>query len=234
MMRMLMAPAIIMGLNALKLDYEDPMVIFGARAGFIIVQALLLLSYGFIAYRARKANDQTPVTVAKKPSAFQAASAMASGDASAAAAPASSSTTTVAQYDYDQVMSLVKNVLISSAITCFIHYKWNYVQPLFIQGLLNPVTFVGHPLFNIYFLGKPATGDLKRPFVEENPLGGLMGQPAQQAQPEEQPAVEPDTTTAASAGTEKKTAKIVELPSDGDHDHDHSETRKTQAEKKQD
>lgn len=47
-----------------------------------------------------------------------------------------------------------------------------YTQPLFIQSLMGLKNLYDSKLVMIYILGKPAEGDLKRPFKGS---GGMMG-----------------------------------------------------------
>lgn len=179
MFKMLLAPMIIMGLNQLGLDYTNPDVLLYSRIGFIAVQLLCLAAYAYVMWHAGRINDQTLVTVKKKPSPFAAAAAAAasSGDDATAAAAPTVEKVPVAQYDSDAARAPIKNVPVGVAITGFIHYKWGYVPPLIIQAVMNPISLVTHPLFSIHFLGKAARGDLKRPFAEENPASmfGLGG-----------------------------------------------------------
>lgn len=47
-----------------------------------------------------------------------------------------------------------------------------YTQPLFIQSLMGLKNLYDSKLVSLYIMGKPAEGDLKRPFKG---AGGLMG-----------------------------------------------------------
>lgn len=54
----------------------------------------------------------------------------------------------------------------------FLHIYMKYTQPLFIQGLMGLKNLYDAKLVQIHILGKPAEGDLKRPFKAS---GGLFG-----------------------------------------------------------
>ena len=76
-------------------------------------------------------------------------------------------TMSVADYDKAQVVTFIKAQLLPTAITSFIHYKFNYVQPLYIQTVMSLIALYDWNMFQIYFLGKTGADnkDLKRPFV---------------------------------------------------------------------
>lgn len=50
------------------------------------------------------------------------------------------------------------------AMMSFLHLYLKYTQPLFIQGLMGLKNAYDARLVQIYIFGKPAEGDLKRPF----------------------------------------------------------------------
>ena len=70
----------------------------------------------------------------------------------------------------------------------FMHLYMKYTQPLFIQGILPLKGLYDSKILLIHLLGKPATGDLKRPFAVP---AGFMSAPA--------PAVTADATPVAAA-----------------------------------
>lgn len=54
----------------------------------------------------------------------------------------------------------------------FLHVYMHYTQPLFIQGLMGLKNVYDAKPVQIYIFGKPAEGDLKRPFKAS---GGMFG-----------------------------------------------------------
>jgi hypothetical protein len=54
----------------------------------------------------------------------------------------------------------------------FLHGYMKYTQPLFIQGLMGLKNLIEAKPVAIHILGRPAQGDLKRPFKAG---GGLFG-----------------------------------------------------------
>jgi|LauGreDrversion4_2_1035121.scaffolds.fasta_scaffold58586_1 hypothetical protein len=71
-----------------------------------------------------------------------------------------------ADYDKTQVTKFLKAQVMPVAITLFIHYKFNYVQPLYIQFAISMISIYDWPLFQIYVLKRDGSGDksLRRPF----------------------------------------------------------------------
>ena len=55
---------------------------------------------------------------------------------------------------------------------CFLHLYMKYTQPLFIQAIMGLKSLYDSKPVALYVLGKPAEGDLKRPFKQ---AGGLFG-----------------------------------------------------------
>jgi hypothetical protein len=58
------------------------------------------------------------------------------------------------------------------AMMAFLHGYLHYTQPLFIQSLMGAKGLYDAKIVQIHILGKPAEGDLKRPFKG---AGGLFG-----------------------------------------------------------
>jgi len=171
-LKMLVAPAIIMGLNYAGIDYTNPNTILSARILYGVGQLAVLLLSLFIFLRIKKNNDSTTFKIKKPVGMLEAAKQ--------AQAPKSEGEddleeVTVVDYDTAELWKLVKGNLIGMAITLFIHIKWGFVPPLVIQVAMSPVTLWSNPLVQLYLIGKPATGSLARPFKAEAPdLFGLQ------------------------------------------------------------
>jgi hypothetical protein len=163
-----MAPMLIMGLNQLGLDYEKPETLLGARILFAVVQGVMAILNLLILRKVNQAKDQTVISVKKPASPFAAAAAAAQGTQGTAAAAADSKDMTVQEYDSEQVKSQLKQLLIGTLITGFIHFKWGYVQPLILQAVMGPMNLYGAPLIMVHLLGKPAVGKYQRPFKADS------------------------------------------------------------------
>ena len=72
----------------------------------------------------------------------------------------------VVDYDKMQLVSYLKAQILPSIITAFIHYKFNFVQPLYISTVMALTSIYDWNLFQIYVLSRDGTSDkaLKRPF----------------------------------------------------------------------
>ena len=81
-------------------------------------------------------------------------------------------TTTIHAYDRSQLQSALKGQLMGVAIMGFMHLYLKYTNPLLVQSILPIKGALEGNLAKIHLFGKPASGDLKRPWKSQ---GGLMG-----------------------------------------------------------
>jgi hypothetical protein len=92
----------------------------------------------------------------------------------------------IAEYDIKQLISFIKAQIMPSAITVFIHYKFNYVQPLYISTVMAIIALYDWNLFQIYVLRRDGTMDksLRRPFQSASAPGFMesMNKKMQEAQ----------------------------------------------------
>jgi hypothetical protein len=92
----------------------------------------------------------------------------------------------IADYDKKQLVSYLKAQLMPSAITTFVHYKFSYVQPLYISTVMALISLYDWNLFQIHILKKDGTIDktLRRPFQSANVPGFMetMNKKVQEAQ----------------------------------------------------
>jgi hypothetical protein len=85
-------------------------------------------------------------------------------------------TTTVHKYDVDQMKALYKAQLMGVGMMAVMHLYFKYTNPLLIQSII-PLkgAFEGNEI-KIHLFGKPASGDLKRPFkAAAGLMSGLTG-----------------------------------------------------------
>lgn len=86
-------------------------------------------------------------------------------------------TTTVKGYDETQLKSAYKSVLMGIGMMCVMHIYFKYTNPLLIQSIIPLKGAFESKLVQIHILGKPAVGDLKRPWkAAAGPFGGLTGE----------------------------------------------------------
>src|SRR5438034_256263 len=82
----------------------------------------------------------------------------------------------VGLYLYVQLKSLWRTQLIGIAMMGVMHIYLKYTNPLLIQSILPLKSAIESNLVKIHVFGKPASGDLKRPFkAPANFLSGLQG-----------------------------------------------------------
>jgi hypothetical protein len=60
------------------------------------------------------------------------------------------------------------------AMMTFMHLYLDYTQPLFVQALMGIKNIYDAKPVSIHLLGKPAVGDLKRPFKAGSIFGGTF------------------------------------------------------------
>ncbi|EPQ53910.1 inorganic phosphate transporter [Gloeophyllum trabeum ATCC 11539] len=161
---------------ARKVPFEDPQILTYVRIGYVVSQAIILGTYYYTSMKIKSKNDQTVLKYVEPPSPM----AQGSGELK---------TTTVRDYDLGQTSQALRGALFSVAMMCFLHLYLKYTQPLFIQAIMGIKNLYDAKVVQIHVLGKPAEGDLKRPFKA---AGGMFG------------AGEPATDNASIAEAEKK------------------------------
>lgn len=81
-------------------------------------------------------------------------------------------TTTVMDYDKQQLRNMIKSQLIGVGMMGVMHLWFKYTNPLLIQSIIPVKSALESNLVKIHVFGKPATGDLQRPFKAPQ---GFMG-----------------------------------------------------------
>ena len=81
-------------------------------------------------------------------------------------------TTTVQEYDNSQVTAGYKGQLMGVAMMAFMHIYLKYTNPLLIQSIIPIKGAFESNLVKVHIYGKPAVGELKRPWKA---AGGMMG-----------------------------------------------------------
>jgi len=149
---------------ARKLNFEDPETLLYVRIGYATTQVLTLAAYFYVASKIRAKKDMTTLKYVEPPSPL-------SGESDKVI------TTTVRDYDLGETSKLIRAVYMAVAMMGFMHIYMKFTQPLFIQGLMGLKSLYEAKPIQIHLFGKPAEGDLKRPFKAS---GGLF--PGMEAQ----------------------------------------------------
>lgn len=77
-------------------------------------------------------------------------------------------TTTVMEYDKQQLRQLIKTQMMGVGMMGVMHLYFKYTNPLLIQSIIPLKSAFEANLVKIHVFGKPATGDLQRPFKAAN------------------------------------------------------------------
>ena len=182
------APVVILGYRYLGVEPG----VTQAQQGFALSISLVMLTCLFIYSKILKLG-QTDKTVTVKSRTMQ-------GEVE--------EEKTFKQHDLDELTKLVKQTLIGAGVVVGLFMWKQYTQPMVFQALLLPMTALDHQLFHIYILGRPASGDLERPWKEDNPFAALQQRMEDAAGTDEAPAaVEGTEQSAKQSKAEKKEAK---------------------------
>ncbi|KAF9189387.1 hypothetical protein BGZ50_000830 [Haplosporangium sp. Z 11] len=84
-------------------------------------------------------------------------------------------TTTNMAYDLEQNAQAQKQALIGLALMVFLHFQFGVIRPLVVQSILPIKNALQSKFAQVHLFGKPAEGDLKRPWKADNPFAALTG-----------------------------------------------------------
>ncbi|KAI1281569.1 putative phosphate transporter [Xylaria sp. FL0933] len=150
-----------------KIPFDDPTVLNGVRALYVGSNIIIAAIYGYVMLQINKKKDLTTLKYVEP-------------------APMGSSeegklvTTTVQAYDLQQIKASFRSQLMGVAMMCFMHLYMKYTNPLLIQSIIPLKSAFEANLVQIHLFGKPASGDLKRPFKQSAGfMSGLQSGAAQ-------------------------------------------------------
>ncbi|RIA91265.1 inorganic phosphate transporter Pho88 [Glomus cerebriforme] len=145
---------------ARKLDLDNPEVLIYVRLGYLVTQTIILAACYIAATKIKEKNDITPFKYVEpaKPFSNEQAKLVETNNR---------------DYDLSKVQELIKQTGIGFVIMLALHFYWNFTQPLFIQSIIPLKNLYNNKIVQIHVFGKPAEGDLKRPFKEASPFGQL-------------------------------------------------------------
>eukprot|EP00325_Prymnesiales_sp_UTEX-LB-985_P030824 CAMPEP_0174728336 /NCGR_PEP_ID=MMETSP1094-20130205/51536_1 /TAXON_ID=156173 /ORGANISM="Chrysochromulina brevifilum, Strain UTEX LB 985" /LENGTH=201 /DNA_ID=CAMNT_0015930231 /DNA_START=7 /DNA_END=612 /DNA_ORIENTATION=+ len=157
-MRQLVLLPVMWGSSKLNLDDPTNLLILQCVFGAVIGTAYLLLQ--FATFRAKRQNNITPVA---NPGTSQ---YLSDSD------KAEDGSVTARAYDVAKLSESKLQLVMSAAITCFIHVKWQYTQPLLMISIMQPMQLWDNPAMHIHLRGKSGPG-YERPWKganADNPL----------------------------------------------------------------
>ncbi|RAL11153.1 PHO88 family protein [Aspergillus homomorphus CBS 101889] len=140
---------------AKKVPFENPDVLLLVRCLYILSNVIILGLYLYTQAKINKKNDLTTLKYVEP-------------------APMGSNeeprpvTTTVSEYDKGQLRQLIRGQLMGVGMMGVMHLYFKYTNPLLIQSIIPLKSAFESNLVKIYIFGKPATGDLQRPFKSGN------------------------------------------------------------------
>jgi len=164
---------------ARKIDFKDPDVLNYVRIAYVTAQVIMLALYGYVSYTIRRKNDQTVLRYVEPTGTFS-------------TGPGKLIDIPVRDYDLSEMGKLLRSVYMGIAMMGVMHLYFKFTQPLFVQTIMTLKALYEAKLIWIHVLGKPAEGDLKRPFQSPGMFGVSDG---------------PQTDPASIAEAEKRAAK---------------------------
>lgn len=135
-----------------RLDLENPEIILYVRVAYVACQVIALGVALFVKYQINKKNDLTTIKYVEPANPM-------GGQAEPKAV-----VTTVKEYDLKQIDSQIKGVFTSLAMMGFMHVYMKYTNPLVMQSVSSVKSALETNIVKIHLWGKPALGELKRPF----------------------------------------------------------------------
>jgi len=146
-----------------KIPFDEPYVLNIVRACYILSNVIIFGIYLYLKLQIDKKKDMTVIKYVEPPQ-------MGSSE------EPKSVTTTIQAYDKQQWRSLIRAQLMGIGMMGVMHLYFKYTNPLLIQSIIPLKGVFEANLVKVHLLGKPATGDLKRPWKASAGLfGGLPG-----------------------------------------------------------
>ena len=167
--RMFIGPAVVYFVNSADVDWTDPQALLCVRAAFGACMLGILVLYAYIYSLVSRSADERRVKIKEKKQ---------FGVVQEEAREVS-----VMEYDLETVGKNIKTALITVCITMFLHSKYQYILPMVIQVVMQPIQAYSNPLFKIHILKERDTGasnPLSRPW--RNAAPGGIGEMWSQAQ----------------------------------------------------
>jgi len=147
---------------ARQINFKDPDVANYVRIAYVTVQIVTLVLHYYVSYAIRQKNDQTVLQYVEPAGVFS-------------TEPGKLVKTTVREYDLSETGKLLRAVYLGIAFMGVMHLYFKFTQPLFTQTVMGLKGIYDAKPIRIHVLGKPAEGDLKRPFQGSSMFGVSNG-----------------------------------------------------------
>ncbi|KAJ3083575.1 hypothetical protein BCR33DRAFT_722317 [Rhizoclosmatium globosum] len=166
--------ALVLGINQLatRFDLERTEFIPYIRAAYFTVQLLTLTIAYYIKNKIEEKNDKTALIYTEAKSMFDPKNV-------------ETITTTVKEYDAKKADETMQQTVLAVVMMGIMHFQFGFIRPLLLQAIMGLRNVYTTPLFELYILGKPATGALARPWKKN-----MFEPPAQTPTPKEAKAIE--------------------------------------------
>ncbi|KAK5017627.1 phosphate transporter (Pho88) [Cryomyces antarcticus] len=146
-----------------KIPFEDPMVLNGVRALYVVSNLIIAGIYLYIQQQINRKRDMTVIKYVEP-------APMGSAEEPKAV------TTTVHAYDLQQLRALFKSQLMGVGMMGVMHLYFKYTNPLLIQSIIPLKGAFEGNLVKVHLFGQPAVGELKRPWkAAAGLMSGLSG-----------------------------------------------------------
>ena len=161
-----------------KIPFDDPQVLMGVRALYIISNLIIAGIYLYMQQKINAKKGSSALSLAHDYIALTTFFKDLTTLKYVEPPPMGSSeepkliTTTVHSYDLQQLRGLFKSQLMGVGMMAVMHIYFKYTNPLLIQSIIPLKGAFEGNLVKIHLFGQPAVGDLKRPWKA---AGGLMG-----------------------------------------------------------
>ncbi|KAF8950161.1 hypothetical protein BGZ52_003472 [Haplosporangium bisporale] len=109
-------------------------------------------------------------------------------------------TTTNMTYDLEQNAQAQKQALIGLGLMVFLHFQFGVIRPLVVQSILPVKNALQSKFAQVHLFGKPAEGDLRRPWKADNPFAALTGANEEQSEAAEKAAIKKAEKAESKAG----------------------------------
>ncbi|KAF8970492.1 hypothetical protein BGZ46_010498 [Entomortierella lignicola] len=177
-----------------RLDLEDTktkQLILGA---YVAAQALVLGVSYVIKRRIISKKDTTVLKYMEQPKPL-------SGE------QAKLVTTTNMAYDLEQNAQAQKQAFFGLILMVFLHFQFGVIRPLVVQSILPVKNALQSKWAQVHLFGKPAEGDLKRPWKADNPFAALTGGDNASSEAEEKAAIKKAEKAEAKSGGKSESKK---------------------------
>jgi hypothetical protein len=167
-----------------KIPFEDPNVLMGVRALYIVSNLLIAGIYFYTKMQIDKKRGMCTnytlarvATTALLTSHFPDMTVLKYVEPSPMGSTEEPKvvTTTVHAYDQAQLRGLFKSQLMGVGMMGVMHLYFQYTNPLLIQSIIPFKGALEGNLVKVHIFGQPAAGELKRPWKAAAGFGGMMG-----------------------------------------------------------